>query len=162
MENSLMKHIKSIVLVAALATATQATANQNVTNVKVFDHNKTVVLSNPVQVRECRDVKVPVYESYQSQGDAAGGAFLGMIIGGLLGKGVTGDDGGAAAGAVIGGLVGADKGAQPTNNNRIIGYSNEQRCEIVTQNRREEREVYSHSTIRFKVNGKRYVVEFQR
>ena len=157
-----MKHFKKLVLVAALATATQATANENVTNVTVFDHTKTVVTNNPIQVRECRDVEVPVYESYQGQGDAAGGAFLGMIIGGLLGKGVTGDDGGAAAGAVIGGLVGADKGARPTNEQRIVGYAIEERCGIVTENRREEREVYSHSTIRFVLDGQRHVVKFQR
>jgi len=162
MGNNQMQNFKKLVLVAALATATQATANENVTNITVFDHTKTVVTNNPIQVRECRDVEVPVYENYQSEGDAAGGAFLGMIIGGLLGKGVTGDDGGAAAGAVIGGLVGADKGAQGSNGQRIVGYSYEERCNIVTENRREEREVYSHSTIRFHLGGERHVLKFQR
>jgi len=35
-----------------------------------------------------------------------------MIIGGIIGKGVTGDDKGAAAGAVLGGVIGADKGGK--------------------------------------------------
>jgi uncharacterized protein YcfJ len=85
-----------------------------------------------------------------------------MIIGGLLGKGVTGDDGGAAAGAVIGGLVGADNGAKPRTERGIVGYSYEERCEIVTVNQQSYKEVYSHSTIRFYVDGQRHVLEFQR
>ena len=162
METNQMKHLKSIVLIAALATATQATASGGATKVKVFHHTKTVIVNNPKQVRECRDVEVPVYDQYQTEGDAAGGAFLGMIIGGLLGKGVTGDDGGAAAGAVIGGLVGADKGAKPKTQRGIIGYSYEQRCDIVTINQEAYRDVYSHSTIRFYIDGQRHVLEFQR
>jgi uncharacterized protein YcfJ len=162
MGNNQMKHFKKLVLVAALATATQATANGNASDVAVFHHNKTVVVNNPTQVRECRDVKVPVYDQHKVEGDAAGGAFLGMIIGGLLGKGVTGDDGGAAAGAVIGGLVGADQGAKPRTERGIVGYSYEERCEIVTVNQQSYKEVYSHSTIRFYVDGQRHVLEFQR
>lgn len=157
-----MKHFKKLVLVAALATATQATANGNATDVEVFHHTKTVAVNNPTKVRECRDVKVPVYDQHKVEGDAAGGAFLGMIIGGLLGKGVTGDDGGAAAGAVIGGLVGADNGAKPRTERSIIGYSYEERCEIVTVNQQSYKEVYSHSTIRFYLDGQLHVMEFQR
>ena len=162
MGNNQMKHLNLIVLVAALATSSQAMANSKPTKIKVFDHTKTVVVNNPKKVRECRDVKVPVYDQYQTEGDAAGGAFLGMILGGLLGKGVTGDDGGAAAGAVIGGLVGADKGARPKTETGIIGYSLEERCDIVTINQETVIEVYSHSTIRFHLNGERYVLDFQR
>jgi len=157
-----MKNLKTIVLVAALATSSQAMAESTPTNVRVVDHTKTVVVNNPKQVRECRDVKVPVYDQHKTEGDAAGGAFLGMIIGGLLGKGVTGDDGGAAAGAVIGGLVGADKGARGGNDRRIIGHSYEERCEIVTINQEAYKEVYSHSTIRFRLNGQRHALDFQR
>jgi uncharacterized protein YcfJ len=51
-----------------------------------------------------------------------------MIIGGILGKGVSGNDNGAAAGAVIGGLIGADKGAN-TSKRVVTGYRQEQRCE---------------------------------
>ena len=85
-----------------------------------------------------------------------------MIIGGILGKGVTGKDDGAAAGAVIGGLIGADKGAKPKTKRVIVDYKDEKRCEdqIVYVDQKEER--YSHSTIRFYLNGKRYVVEFIR
>ena len=42
-------------------------------------------------------------------GASAGDVLGGMIIGGLIGKGASGDDKGAAAGAVIGGMIAADK-----------------------------------------------------
>ena len=34
--------------------------------------------------------------------------IIGMIVGGILGKGITGKDNGAAAGAVMGGVIAAD------------------------------------------------------
>ena len=155
-----MKHFKKLVLVAALATATQATANGNASDVAVFHHNKTVVVNNPKKVRECRDVKVPVYDQYKTEGDAAGGALLGMILGGLVGKGVTGDDKGAAAGAIFGGLVGADKGAQPKNGQAVTGYRTENRCDYVTYYRTIERTEYDYSIINWKIDGITYTTEF--
>lgn len=157
-----MTNLKTIVLVAALATASQATANEKPTNVSVFHHSKTLAVSNPIKVRECRDIKVPVYETHQSSGDAGGGALLGMLLGGLLGKGATGNDDGAVIGAVIGGVVGADKGSRTKTHQETVGYTYEERCEIVTENRETYTDVYSHSTIRFKLNGQRYVLDFQR
>lgn len=154
--------MKPFIVLMALAAATPAMANERVTNVKVFDHTKTIVQYTPVTSYVCNDVKKPVYGNVRKQGNAAEGALAGMIIGGLLGKGVTGDDSGAAAGAIFGGLVGADKGAKPRNSKEIIGYEIVESCKEVTNNRKEYVEVYSHSTIRFFVNGNRYVLDFQK
>ena len=131
-------------------------------NVRVFDHTKIVTQSVPSTERRCFKNKKPVYSTYKQQGDAAGGALLGMIIGGVLGKGVTGDDGGAAAGAVMGGIIGADKGSRDRNSSEIIGYEYVEQCKEVVHNQKETVEVYSHSTIRFHSGGKRYVLDFQR
>lgn len=151
--------VSSLVLVAALA-ATPAMA-ETVSRVKVFDHTKTIVTNVPTNQERCQDVKVPYYENVYVENNAGEGALMGMIIGGLLGKGATGDDGGAAAGAVIGGIIGANE-SQGGTERRIAGYTYERQCSIVQINNREQREVYSHSTIRFYLDGKRHVLEFQR
>lgn len=145
----------------AMVTATAAAADK-IDRIKIYDHNKTVYVTTPIDKTVCKDVQVPVYEDVQVQGNAAEGALAGMIIGGILGKGVSGKDDGAAAGAIIGGLIGADKGAKPKTKRQVIGYELVQRCEEVTSYEQRQRQVYSHSTIRFYLNGKRYVLEFQR
>jgi len=79
--------------------------------------------------QSCSYVKVPVYQTVQRQGDAGEGALLGMIIGGILGKEITGDNGGRNAGVVLGGIIGADKSA---GKERIIsGYKNQKQCTTV-------------------------------
>ena len=146
----------------AVLLASSAHANERVTDVKVFDHNRVIYKQVPTTQTFCRDVKVPVYENVQREGDAAGGALAGMIIGGILGKGISGKDDGAAAGAVIGGLIGADKGSKPKTEQRVIGYEYIEKCNTETVIEEVKTEVYSHSTIRFYLNGQRYVLEFKK
>lgn len=153
--------MKRIILVAAVLAAEPAIADE-VTNIKVYDHNKTIVREVPVNEYRCKDVRKPVYGTVQKQGNAAEGALLGMIIGGIAGKGLSGNDDGAAAGAVIGGLIGADKGAKPKTRQEVIGYEIVEKCNEVTTYQTEYVDVYSHSTIRFYLNGKRYVLEFDK
>jgi len=104
--------IAPLVVMAALAVPTSSMAQPR--DVRVVDYDKTIVTEIPKTIQVCENVKVPIYSSVQVQGDAGGGALLGMILGGILGKGVTGDDGGAAAGAVLGGVIGADKNQSRT------------------------------------------------
>jgi len=147
-------------LAMGIATAAAAKEKINVGDVVVYDHTTTVVTQIPSTQTRCQNIKVPIYESVQTQGDAAGGALAGMIIGGILGKGLTGKDDGAAAGAVMGGIIGADKGSRPKTQQRIVGYENQQQCSEVIVYTDQKQERYSHSTIRFYLNGKRYVLDF--
>lgn len=118
------KTILGITAAITLATSTLASAGQvaygTVTNVV---ENWTYE-SRRIPVEKCNTVRVPIVGSHNN-GSAGTDALAGMIIGGLLGKGISGNDRGAAAGAIIGGVVGADN-HRPRN--RGNGYREEYRC----------------------------------
>ena len=79
-----------------------------------------------------QNVQVPIYGTVQGQGATGGDVLAGMIIGGILGKGVSGNDKGAAAGAVMGGIIAADQG----NGSKqvVTGYKTERQCsEVLVQ-----------------------------
>ncbi len=156
--------MKKILLAAAAATAltSPALAEGKLTDIRVFDHTKTMRVSTPTTQRVCQNMDVPIYGTTTRQGNASGGALIGMLLGAAGGKAVTGNDKGAAIGAIMGGLVGADKGAQPKQSQTIVGYKQELVCNDVTSVSNELVEVYSHSTIRFYIDGRRYVLKFQK
>ena len=145
--------MKHLLLTASLlvATATPALADRQAmaTITSVEPNYRTVWINVPRT--ECRNVEVPIYGTVQKQGNAAEGALAGMIIGGILGKGVTGKDDGAAAGAVIGGLIGADKGAKGSTEQVVTGYRTERQCSEVMI--REEQTEIKNYTIRYEWNG---------
>ena len=148
--------------ILAMGIATGAAANEKVTDVRVFDHTKTMVVKTPTTERVCERVNVPVYGTTTQQGNASAGALVGMLLGAAGGKAVTGDDKGAAMGAIIGALAGADKGAQPKQSQTIVGYEKKLVCNDVTSVSSQLVDVYSHSTIRFYIDGVRYVLKFQK
>jgi len=154
------KIMKSILLITALAVASPAVAET--VKAKVEDRYKNITVSEPFTSQECVMVNVPVYGNVTTQGDAAGGALMGMIIGGLLGKGVTGDDSGAAAGAVFGGLVGADKGAKPKTSQQVTGYRQERQCTEVTHYKKVTKTVYDYSVITWTQDGVKYTTSFDK
>ena len=114
----------------------------------VTDHYKSIIEQTPYRVEVCKDVTV--------QGSNAGeGALGGMIIGGVLGKVLGGNDKGAAAGAILGGVIGADKAQKRPSGTR-------RQCSIETRYEETQREVYSHSTIQFVHKGRRQTLQFTK
>ena len=113
-------------LFAAIALATSAQAQMNVQYGTI-----TSVIENwthetrRVPYDDCSTVRVPITGRHYNGGSAGTDALAGMIIGGLLGKGISGNDRGAAAGAVIGGVIGADN-HRPRHSSRE--YREEYRC----------------------------------
>lgn len=149
----------------ALSTAltlilTSQLAADQVANTQVRDHFETVYENVETVKTNCYMVDVPIYATRQRSGDAAGGAFMGMLLGGIAGKAVTGDDKGAAAGAIMGGVIGADKGSKPKNEQVIIGYNKERQCVEEVHYDSVPRKVYSYSTLGFTLDGKRYRIDF--
>lgn len=146
--------MKYLITTALFFAAT--TASAEVSKVKVFDHTKIVTQSVPISETRCQDVKVPIY---QQGGNATGGdVLLGAILGGLIGGTASGKDSGAAIGA-LGGAIVANESAKGA---KVTGYEIQRQCSDVTVYENSNVEIYSHSTIRFFVDGKRYVVPFQR
>lgn len=145
--------MKRLAIIATLV-ASPAFAGE-VSKVKIFDHTKTVTQSIPTTETRCQDIQVPIYQQGQSNG---GDVLLGAILGGLIGGTATGKDSGAAVGA-LGGAIIADQNA---NKPKVSGYRLERQCNDVTVYQNSNMEVYSHSTIRFYLDGKRYVVPFQK
>ena len=150
-----------LLTLAIVAISTPAFSDQ-VVKTQVQDHYKTVYEHVPVTRRYCENVEVHVYGKIQNQGNAAEGAILGMIIGGLAGKAVTGKDNGAAAGAIVGGVIGADKGAKPKNETVVTGYRTERQCTDVTEYVNQSKKVYDYSTLRFTLDGKQYRIDFNK
>ncbi len=83
----------------------------------------------------CKTIDVPIYGNSNKTSNAGEGAFLGMLLGGIGGKVIGGNDKGAAAGAILGGIIGADK-AQKNTTRQIVGYNQEQRCTTVYTNKK--------------------------
>ena len=156
-----MKKISAVAL-TAIALGSPVYAEGKLTDVRVFDHTKTMRVSTPTTQRVCENMDVPIYGTTTQQGNASAGALIGMLLGAAGGKAVTGNDKGAAVGAIMGGLVGADKGAQPKQSQTIVGYKQELVCNDVTSVSNQLVDVYSHSTIRFYIDGRRYVLKFQK
>ena len=153
---------KLLVLCSAfvvVGTVGEAADNVNATVKHVY---KNVWDTRPTTSRQSYNTEVPVYGTVRRQGDAAAGALLGMILGGVSGKVISGNDKGAAGGAIIGGLIGADQGSQPKSKTVIIGYRNERVCEDVTTYDDVKVKAYSHSVIKWQKNGRIYSLEFQR
>ena len=141
--------------VLAIAFATSASADNSISG-NVVDYYDNVTLSTPYEKRLCEDFQVPIYGQ---QGSVDGGdVLMGMIIGGLLGKGVTGQDSGAAAGAVFGGVIAADK----SNKTVVQGYKTETKCrtEVRYTDRTERR--YVHSIVTFRYEGRNISIQFEK
>jgi uncharacterized protein YcfJ len=149
--------MKNLLIMTALVASPVSADSVNAT---VRDIYKDSIIEQPVVEKKCVEVEVPVYGNVTTQGNAGEGALLGMILGGLIGKGVSGNDKGAAAGAVFGGLVGADKGAKNKTKQQITGYKYETRCDNVTRYIDKRVTNYSHSVVKFVHDGQNIELRF--
>lgn len=123
----MIKSLLSATLLTVIATTTSAeTYNKKAIVTSVKPVYEIIYVNKPST--QCEEVKLPIYGTQQKDGNAAGNALLGMIIGGAVGKGLTGQDEGAAVGAVMGGLIGADQGSKPKSETIIIGYETKRQC----------------------------------
>jgi len=85
--------------------------------------------------QRCSIRKVPVYgEHYQQhgQGSSTGDLLGAMVLGGIFGHALSGNNDGAAAGAVLGALVQNDRSNNQSTGRFIAGYEDREVCDIVS------------------------------
>jgi uncharacterized protein YcfJ len=143
--------MRSLIVASCMLAATPALADN--VNARVQDHYKTVIEQEPYRVEVCKDVQVPVQGGVDTGGAIVGG-IIGGVIGNQFGKG-NGKDAMTGIGAMTGAIIGGGNG-QPQ------GYRTERQCQIETRYEERQREVYSHSTITFRENGRNYTLKFNR
>ena len=158
--------MNKLIVVIALSFATlsacttprvASAANSNTTQGKIIaiEPVYTKVYQQEPQ-QKCRDVEVPIY-GRTGGGNAGEGALGGMIIGGVLGKVLGGNDKGAAAGAILGGVVGANN----SQGQRVItGYRVERQC--TTTYRNVNRSIVNEYDITYRVQGQQITVRVNR
>jgi len=117
-----------LVLFFLIGSTYHSSANELYARVIQIEKNyETVTEYTPV--RMCKDEEVPIYGNTRQNNDNTGNVLLGMILGGVSGKVITGEDGGAAIGAIAGGLIGANNNNNSANN-QIIGFRTVKSCSI--------------------------------
>ena len=123
----------------------------------VQDHYKTITNRVPYTESVCNWIDVPIYG--QSSG-STGDTIFGAIIGGAIGNQFGGGKGKDAA-TILGAIVGADV-ANKNSKKGIIGYKQERQCTDYTRYNEQQQQVYSHSTVTFKSDGKTYSLSFKK
>jgi len=128
-------HIVAIALIGAMPMAEAVMAQGLPSFTRSYDSRPVdgrVIESYPIYKagatttrRVCEDVEVPIYKRVAS-GNQTGDVVAGAIVGGILGKAVTGKNQGAVAGAIIGGAA-----ASNATKRRIVGYKIERQCHVV-------------------------------
>lgn len=146
--------MKKLLLVSALLASTAAYAEPQ--NIKIRDVFVERTVQVPKVVKGCKWVDVPVYETYQRKGSAAE-AITGGVIGGAIGN-QFGNGSGKDVMTILGVIIGAN--AADRKEQRITGYTQEQRCSEDILYYDEKVKTYSHSVMTFDENGVNYEVEF--
>ena len=118
----------------------------------VIDTYKTVIKQIPYRVEVCQD-------RVQHSGDGSAtnelvGALFGGAIGNSFGKG-DGKDAMTLFGALMGASLAHDDELANNPGTRTVTV-----CEVQTRYEEEVSEVYSHSTITFRLEGRNYSLDF--
>ena len=153
--NKIFKQLGAIFVAAIFSMPAIAQNPYSIDNAIVLDHYKSVVRQVPYDVEVCKRVR-------QSTGDGSAtneiiGAIFGGAIGNQFGEG-DGKDAMTLAGIYLGASLAHDD--EIANNQTGVITT---KCYIET--RYEESvhsEVYSHSTLSFKINGKTHRFDFMK
>jgi len=152
--NKFFKQLSAIFVASVISTVTLAQNPYPVDNAIVFDHYKNVVKQRPYEVEVCKRV-------YQGTGDgSATNEIIGAIFGGAIGN-QFGEGDGKDAMTLAGMFLGASLAHDEELAQGPGGFTT--KCYVET--RYEESvysKVYSHSTLTFRINGKKYRIKFMK
>jgi len=145
--------MKKVLVTVSLVLATATPALADTSEAYTQDHYKVVLEQKPYNVEVCKDIKVPQKGPLNTEGAILGG-ILGGVIGNQFGKG-----NGKEAATGVGALTGAILGGQ---NKGPRNYTTQRQCQIETRYKETEREIYSHTTVRFYHEGQRVELQFHK
>ena len=114
---------------------------------EVTQNYEYVTYLDPVKV--CKDMEIPIYGEGPVRRTKSGDLLLGMILGGITGKVITGNDKGAVIGAVGGSLIANDKASK--SDRVIVGYKQERRCSL--EHREVNKKIATDYSVEYSWNG---------
>ena len=159
MRNTLITVATTVVMIVILY-ANISKADENIVSSNIKHIYEDVTISKPYEVNECYFKEVPVYSELPPTTIQGADVVTGMLLGGLLGKVVTGKDKGAVGGAMLGGVL----SATPRKGQRMLrGHMKEEVCHIKTKSEWVTTREYMYSLITFETSdGHTYELQFQR
>ena len=135
----------------ALSMSAMASNPYSADTAVIFDHYKNVIKQMPYRVEVCQDRVQPAGDG--SATNELVGALFGGAIGNSFGKG-DGKDAMTLFGALMGASLAHDDelAKSPTRTVTV--------CDVETRYEESRSKVYSHSTITFSSNGRKYSLDF--
>ncbi|MCE2516337.1 MAG: hypothetical protein J4F41_00590 [Alphaproteobacteria bacterium] len=166
-----MKTIVTLTTLASLAAsvAFTQTAAADQTKVRTIIGNvsdvealtTTYVRKTPIEEKVCRVEEVPIYEEGQG-GDELGGLIIGGLIGSAVGNAATDAKGAGTFGAITGALVGREHAKNSKTEGKIVGYRQQDVCEIQKSVREERVEEVTGYRLTIDVDGDEVILKTKK
>lgn len=162
-----MKTLTVALLSTALVLPVSAMASQTTVKTVIGTVETVEVLKNtyirktPTEENICRTEEVPVYGEAE-QGNQLGGLIIGGLIGSAVGNAVSSGDGAGTVGAVTGALIGAEHAKKGTKSGKIVGYRQQEVCEIKQIVREERIEEITGYRLTINVDGSSVTLKSKR
>ena len=144
--------MKKLIALFTVALSMSATAATTVQQAKVTDTYKTIIKQIPYRVEVCQDRIQPAGDG--SATNELVGALFGGAIGNSFGKG-DGKDAMTLFGALMGASIAHDEELKNNPGTKTVTV-----CDVQTRYEESTSKVYSHSTITFSSNGRKYSLDF--
>ena len=144
--------MKKLIALFTVALSMSATAATSVQNGVVTDNYKTIIKQIPYRVEVCQDRVQPAGDG--SATNELVGALFGGAIGNSFGKG-DGKDAMTLFGALMGASLAHDDELKNNPGTRTVTV-----CDVQTRYEESTSKAYSHSTITFSSNGRKYSLDF--
>ncbi len=121
----------------------------------------TYIRKTPTDQKVCEVQEVPVYADAASgdEGSDLGAMIIGGVIGSAIGNKTSDQDGAGAAGAVVGAILGREHAKKNKQGQQIVGYRNEEVCNIRTVMFEETVEEVTGYKNRIEIDGKIITLE---
>ena len=144
--------MKKLIALFTIAVSTATMAATPIDSGVVTDTYKTIIKQIPYRVEVCQDRVQPAGDG--SATNELVGALFGGAIGNSFGKG-DGKDAMTLFGALMGASIAHDEELKNNSGTKTVTV-----CDVQTRYEESTSKVYSHSTITFSSNGRKYSLDF--